>query len=178
MRQTNACLGKRRVEAPSDEKRYRASSLLFAESTETYASVFIMSSLFEPRLFELRLVRDAVSQRCPTDGVHQRTYHGEPGREARNKMNWKNQRAGRQMRPPPPTVHGRQTISCRTIRIPKEWEELGGTTIRTTSRQPTGGVTEKKDQPEWITDGRSVDYPFGTVIDPLPAMLLCANCVH
>ena len=29
-------------------------------------------------------------------------------------------------------------------------------TIRTISKQHTGGVTKKKDQPEWMTDGPSV----------------------
>jgi hypothetical protein len=28
--------------------------------------------------------------------------------------------------------------------------------IRTTSKQHTGGAMEKKDQPEWMTDGQSV----------------------
>jgi hypothetical protein len=45
------------------------------------------------------------------------------------------------------------TTSFQIIRIPKEWAELGEMIIRTTSKQPTGGVTEKKDQPEWMADG-------------------------
>jgi hypothetical protein len=48
--------------------------------------------------------------------------------------------------------------SCRIIRIPKAWEELGETTIQTISKQRTGGVTEKRDQPEWMTDGPSVGW--------------------
>jgi len=36
-------------------------------------------------------------------------------------------------------------ISCPTTSIPEEWEERGGTTIRTTFRQFTGGATEKRD---------------------------------
>ena len=40
--------------------------------------------------------------------------------------------------------------------IPKEWEEHGETTTPTISKQHTGGVMGKRDQPEWMTDGRSV----------------------
>jgi len=43
----------------------------------------------------------------------------------------------------------------RTIGIPKEWAERGETTIQTISKQHIGGVTERKDQPEGMTDGRS-----------------------
>lgn len=49
-------------------------------------------------------------------------------------------------------------IPSQTIRIPKGWAERGETTIQTTFKQPTGGVTEKKDQPEWRTDRRSADF--------------------
>ena len=47
------------------------------------------------------------------------------------------------------------TTLFQTTEIPKAWEERSETTIRTISRQHTGGVTEKKDQPEWMNDGRS-----------------------
>jgi hypothetical protein len=49
-----------------------------------------------------------------------------------------------------------RAISCLTTGNRKEWAELGEMIIRTISKQPTGGVTEKKDQPEWMTDGPSV----------------------
>ena len=39
--------------------------------------------------------------------------------------------------------------SSRIIGIPREWEEPGEMIIRTTSKQHTGGATEKKDQQEW-----------------------------
>jgi hypothetical protein len=38
-------------------------------------------------------------------------------------------------------------------------------TIRTISKRLTGGVTEKKDQLEWTTDGRSVDPAFFPVFE-------------
>jgi hypothetical protein len=50
------------------------------------------------------------------------------------------------------------TMSCRITKTPREWEELGETTIRTTSKQHTGGATKKRDQPEWMTDGRSASH--------------------
>jgi hypothetical protein len=46
------------------------------------------------------------------------------------------------------------TTLSRTTRIQKEWEDPGETITRTISRQHTGGATKKKDQPEWMTDGR------------------------
>ena len=42
----------------------------------------------------------------------------------------------------------------RTTRTRKEWEERGGMTIRTISRQHIGGATKKKDRAEWTNDGR------------------------
>jgi hypothetical protein len=47
------------------------------------------------------------------------------------------------------------TTSFQTIRISKEWAEPREMIIRTISRQHIGGITEKKDQPEWMTDSRS-----------------------
>jgi hypothetical protein len=44
-KQTDICLGKRRLEAPSDEKR-ACSILLIAGSTETYARSFPLSRPF------------------------------------------------------------------------------------------------------------------------------------
>ena len=41
------------------------------------------------------------------------------------------------------------TTLCQIIGIPKEWEGHGETTIRTISRQHTGGAMEKRDLPEW-----------------------------
>jgi hypothetical protein len=41
------------------------------------------------------------------------------------------------------------TTSCQTTEIPKEWEGRGGTIIQTTFKQHIGGVTKRKDQPEW-----------------------------
>jgi hypothetical protein len=46
------------------------------------------------------------------------------------------------------------TTSSPTTGIQKEWEERGETTIQTIFKQHTGGATEKKDQPEKMTDGR------------------------
>jgi len=46
---------------------------------------------------------------------------------------------------------------CRITRIPKGWEEPGETTVRTISKQHTGGAMGKMDPPEWMSDGRSVD---------------------
>jgi hypothetical protein len=43
-------------------------------------------------------------------------------------------------------------ISCRTTGIPKGWEEPGETTIRTISRQSTGGATQKRDRPDSTTE--------------------------
>jgi hypothetical protein len=40
-------------------------------------------------------------------------------------------------------------------RNPKEWAELGETTIQTISRQRIGGATKKRDQRGWASDGRS-----------------------
>jgi hypothetical protein len=37
---------------------------------------------------------------------------------------------------------------CQTTGIPKEWEERGETTIRTISKQHTGGAMEKRAQPD------------------------------
>jgi len=45
------------------------------------------------------------------------------------------------------------TTSSPTIGIRKEWAEGGGTIIRTTSRQYIGGVTKRRDQSEWISEG-------------------------
>jgi hypothetical protein len=54
------------------------------------------------------------------------------------------------------TMSSRTTTTlCQTTEIPKAWEGSGEMTIRTISKQHTGGVTEKKDQPEWMTDGQS-----------------------
>jgi hypothetical protein len=47
-------------------------------------------------------------------------------------------------------------ISFPITGIPKGWEERGEMTIQTIFKQHTGGATEKKDQPEWMTDGPSV----------------------
>src|SRR5208283_4719085 len=52
--------------------------------------------------------------------------------------------------------------SCQTTRIPKEWEGRGEMTIRTISKPHTGGVTKRRDQPEWTNDGRSVSLRFLT----------------
>jgi hypothetical protein len=41
-------------------------------------------------------------------------------------------------------------------KIQEAWEEPGEMTIRTISEQLIGGATEKKDQPEWMTDGRPI----------------------
>jgi hypothetical protein len=49
----------------------------------------------------------------------------------------------------------------------KEWAERGGMTIRTIFKQPTGGATEKKDQPEWASDGRSAIHDQPTIKYPL-----------
>jgi len=46
-------------------------------------------------------------------------------------------------------------MSFQTTGIPKEWEERGEMTTQTISKQHTGGVTEKKDQPESMTNGPS-----------------------
>jgi hypothetical protein len=51
------------------------------------------------------------------------------------------------------------TTSFQTTGIRKEWNERGETIIRTIFKRRTGGVTEKKDQPEWMTDGRSRVFP-------------------
>jgi hypothetical protein len=44
-------------------------------------------------------------------------------------------------------------LPFRITRIRKEWAAHGGTTIQTISKQPTGGVMKKKDQPAWMIDG-------------------------
>lgn len=49
-------------------------------------------------------------------------------------------------------------IPSLTIRIRKEWEGRGETTIPAISRQHIGGATKKKDQPEWMSDVRSVAH--------------------
>ena len=50
--------------------------------------------------------------------------------------------------------------SFQITEIPKEWEERGETIIQTISKQHIGGAMEKKDPPEWMTDGESaVDVP-------------------
>ena len=73
------------------------------------------------------------------------------------------------------------TTSCLTIRIPKVWAERGETIIRTISKQHTGGVTEKKDQPELIADGRLVVRVYS--VCPLSGrnrqtdQLAAGNCV-
>jgi hypothetical protein len=41
-----------------------------------------------------------------------------------------------------------------TTGIRKEWEERGGMTTRTISRQHIGGVMMKKGQADWTNDGR------------------------
>ena len=40
-------------------------------------------------------------------------------------------------------------IPFRTTRTPKEWEGRGEMTIPTISKQHIGGVTKRKDRPEW-----------------------------
>ena len=47
------------------------------------------------------------------------------------------------------------TMWCRTIKTRKEWAEPGETTTQTTCRQRIGGAIQKRDQPEWKTNGRS-----------------------
>jgi hypothetical protein len=39
----------------------------------------------------------------------------------------------------------------------KEWKERGETTIQTISKQPISGAMKKKDQPEWMTDGQTLE---------------------
>ena len=45
------------------------------------------------------------------------------------------------------------TTSSPTIGIRKEWAEGGGTIIQTTSKPHIGGVTKRRDQSEWISEG-------------------------
>src|SRR5271169_1414675 len=47
------------------------------------------------------------------------------------------------------------TTSCQTTKIRRGWEERGETITRTISKQHTGGVMGKKDQPEWMTANQS-----------------------
>src|SRR5947199_228532 len=54
------------------------------------------------------------------------------------------------------------TISYRITRTRKEWAVRGEMTIQTISKQHTGGVTKKKDQPEWMANGRSSMPPGPT----------------
>jgi hypothetical protein len=44
-------------------------------------------------------------------------------------------------------------IPSPTIKARREWAEAGGTIIRITSRQYIGGVTKRRDQSEWISEG-------------------------
>jgi hypothetical protein len=64
--------------------------------------------------------------------------------------------------------------SSRIIGILREWAAPGEMIIRTISKRHTGGAMEKKDQPERMTDGPSVDYRF----DPPGAVSPRADCVH
>ena len=56
--------------------------------------------------------------------------------------------------------------SSRIIEIPKAWAERGETTIRTISKQRTGGVTATKDQPEWLIDGPAVEITASEKFEP------------
>src|SRR6185312_15887675 len=47
----------------------------------------------------------------------------------------------------------------RTIKSRRVWEELGETTILTTSERHTGGATMKKDQSGWRGDAHSARIP-------------------
>jgi len=49
--------------------------------------------------------------------------------------------------------------------------------IRTISKQHIGGVTEKKDQPEWITDGRSARNLLKHLDNNQLAGLMCVSSV-
>ena len=72
-----------------------------------------------------------------------------------------------------------QTITMwfPTTGIRKEWAELGEMITRTTSKQRTGGVTEKKDRPEW-TDLRPIRRLLGGPPEnQLPSNMRCANNV-
>jgi hypothetical protein len=69
------------------------------------------------------------------------------------------------------------TTSFQTIGIPRGWAELGETTTQTIFKQRTGGVTKKKDQPEW-TDLRPISRLLpGEAHIPLIAKKRCANSV-
>jgi hypothetical protein len=48
---------------------------------------------------------------------------------------------------------------CPTIGIRRGWAAPGGMIIQITSKQHIGGAMKKKDQPEWMTDGRSLEAP-------------------
>lgn len=50
--------------------------------------------------------------------------------------------------------------SYLTTGIRKAWEELGGTTIRRTSKPCIGGATPKRDRAGLVTDDRSVGVAF------------------
>ena len=50
-------------------------------------------------------------------------------------------------------------------------------TIRTISKQPTGGATEKKDQLEWTTDGPSARRSLVRNVTVNRWTWLCASCV-
>jgi hypothetical protein len=68
------------------------------------------------------------------------------------------------------------TTSFQTTRIRKGWEERGETTIRTIFRQHTGGVTGKKDPPEWMKFIRSCRRPGVAITSCEPArrLWICA----
>ena len=66
------------------------------------------------------------------------------------------------MRHLPPKSSPTITISYRITRTRKEWAVRGEMTIQTISKQHTGGVTKKKDQPEWMANGRSSMPPGPT----------------
>ena len=53
----------------------------------------------------------------------------------------------------PRGIHGLQRYWSQTTLNRREWEGRGETTIQTISKQHTGGVMEKRDQAEWMTDG-------------------------
>src|SRR5712672_3020749 len=55
------------------------------------------------------------------------------------------------------------TMWSRTTGIQREWEERGGTIIRTTSKQHISGAMKEKDRPDWMTDGPSV--VFGSLLE-------------
>ena len=52
-------------------------------------------------------------------------------------------------------------LSCPTTRTRKEWAVLGATTMRTTFKPHTAGVTTKRDRQGW-NDCRPIDWPICT----------------